>query len=146
MYLVNNRRVNCFRTHNELTMGLLGKYPLTPSVCEFCKITFSIVGGLVLGTYWVWAIKKAVVGHKQLNTVDDGCWRNIARDAKCQECYKNSAHFTQFLLSFLTYVLLSYFVRPHCANLHTPLPFLSYLYDFQTMKARHQIHWAKEYL
>ena len=41
----------------------------------------------------------------------------------CQECYKNSAHFAQFLLSFLTYVLLSYFVRLHCANIHTPLPF-----------------------
>ena len=50
--------------------------------CEFCKIMSSIVGGLVLGTHWVRAIKKAVVGHKQLNTVGDGCWRNIVRDAK----------------------------------------------------------------
>ena len=24
-------QANCFRTHNELTMGLLGKYPLAPS-------------------------------------------------------------------------------------------------------------------
>ena len=32
-------------------------------------------------------------------------------------------------LSFLTYVLLSYFVHLHCANVHTPLPLLSYLYD-----------------
>ena len=55
----------------------------------------------------------------------------------CQECYKNSALFAQFLLSFITYVLLSYFVRLHCANIHTPLSFLSYLYDFQNMKTRH---------
>ena len=31
MGLVGNRWANCFRTHNELTMGLLGKYPLAPS-------------------------------------------------------------------------------------------------------------------
>ena len=31
MGLVGNGWVNCFRTHNELTMGLLGKYPLAPS-------------------------------------------------------------------------------------------------------------------
>ena len=24
-------QAHCFRTHNELTMGLLGKYPLAPS-------------------------------------------------------------------------------------------------------------------
>ena len=41
----------------------------------------------------------------------------------CQECSKNSALFAQFLLSPLTYVLLSYFVRLHCANVHTPLCF-----------------------
>ena len=36
MGLVGNGWANCFRTHNELTMGLLGKYPLAPSVtcCE----------------------------------------------------------------------------------------------------------------
>ena len=66
---------------------------------------------------------------------------------RCQECYKNSALFAQFLLSFLTYVLLSYFVRLHCANIHTPLPFLSYPYDFQNMKTRHlNLFCAKEYL
>ena len=32
MGLVGNRWANCFRTHNELIMGLLGKYPLAPSV------------------------------------------------------------------------------------------------------------------
>ena len=37
--------------------------------------------------------------------------------------------FRPILLSFLTYVLLSYFVRLHCANVHTPLPLLSYFYD-----------------
>ena len=31
MGLVGNGWVNCFGTHNELTMGLLGKYPLPPS-------------------------------------------------------------------------------------------------------------------
>ena len=56
---------------------------------------------------------------------------------RCQECYKNSALFAQFLLSFLTYVLLSYFVHLHCTNIHTPLPFLSYFYDFQNIKTRH---------
>ena len=57
--------------------------------------------------------------------------------SSCQECYKNSALFAQFLLTSLTYVLLSYFVRLHCANIHTPLPVLSYPYDFQNMKTRH---------
>ena len=37
--------------------------------------------------------------------------------------------FRPILLSFLTYVLLSYFIRLHCANVHTPLTLLSYLYD-----------------
>ena len=32
MGLVGNGWANCFRTHNELTMGLSGKYPLAPSV------------------------------------------------------------------------------------------------------------------
>ena len=32
MGLVGKGWANCFRTHNELTMGLLGKYPLAPSV------------------------------------------------------------------------------------------------------------------
>ena len=31
MGLVGNGWANCFRTHNELTMGLPGKYPLAPS-------------------------------------------------------------------------------------------------------------------
>ena len=31
MGLVGNGWANCFRAHNELTMGLLGKYPLAPS-------------------------------------------------------------------------------------------------------------------
>ena len=64
-------------------------------------------------------------------------WRLISENTLCQECYKNSALFAQSLLSFLTYALLSYFFRLHCANIHTPLPFLFYLYDFQTMKTRH---------
>ena len=33
MGLVGKGWANCFRTHNELTMGLLGKYPLAPQ-CE----------------------------------------------------------------------------------------------------------------
>ena len=37
--------------------------------------------------------------------------------------------FRPILLSFLTYVLLSYFVRLHCANVHTPLTLLSYLHN-----------------
>ena len=47
----------------------------------------------------------------------------------CQECSKNSALFAQFLLTSLTYVLLSYFIHLHCANVHTPLTLLSYLHD-----------------
>ena len=43
--------------------------------------------------------------------------------------------FHPILLTSLTYVLLSYFVHLHCANIHTPLPFLSY--DLQNMKTRH---------
>ena len=31
MDLLGIGQVNCFRTHNELTMGLLGKCPLAPS-------------------------------------------------------------------------------------------------------------------
>ena len=49
-----------------------------------------------------------------------------------QECYKNSALFTQFLLSFLTYVLLSYFVHLHCTNIHILLPSFSFLMTSQT--------------
>ena len=55
----------------------------------------------------------------------------------CQEYYQKFALFAQFLFPLMTYELLSYSVRLHCANIHTPLPFLSYLYDFQTMKTRH---------
>ena len=51
---------------------------------------------------------------------DQGQAEQVARG--CQECHKNSALFAQFLLSSLTYVLLSYFVRLHCANIHTPSP------------------------
>ena len=32
MDLLGIGQANCFRTHNELTMGLLGKCPLAPSV------------------------------------------------------------------------------------------------------------------
>ena len=34
MGLMGNGWANCFRTHNELTMGLPGKYPLAPSVWD----------------------------------------------------------------------------------------------------------------
>ena len=34
MGLVGNSWVNCFRTHNKLTMGLPGIYPLAPSVLK----------------------------------------------------------------------------------------------------------------
>ena len=40
-------QANCFRTHNELTMDLLGKYPLAPSEnTELGK------DGTLLGTDW----------------------------------------------------------------------------------------------
>ena len=59
----------------------------------------------------------------------------------CQECYKNSALFTQFFLIFLTYGLLSYSVRLHCANIHTPLPssFLSLQFSDHEDKASRSI-------
>ena len=38
MGLVGNGWANCFRTHNELTMGLLGTYPLAPSEEEFWRL------------------------------------------------------------------------------------------------------------
>ena len=42
MGLVGNGWVNCFRTHNELTMGLLGKYPLAPSdLCLSLRAAFA---------------------------------------------------------------------------------------------------------
>ena len=50
---------------------------------------------------------------------------------------KNSLFSPNFFLTLITYGLLFYSVRLHCANLHTPLPFLFYLYDFQNMKMRH---------
>ena len=53
----------------------------------------------------------------------------------CQECYKNSTLFAQFFLSFSTYVLLSYFVRLHCANIYTPLPFFL-IFTTQNIKTR----------
>ena len=37
--------------------------------------------------------------------------------------------FRPILLSFLTYVLLSYFVRFYCTNVHTPFTLPSYLHD-----------------
>ena len=62
---------------------------------------------------------SAVMG-KQLWRLISG---NTLQVGECQECSKNSALFAQFLLSSLTYVSLSYFVRLHCANVHTPLCF-----------------------
>ena len=47
----------------------------------------------------------------------------LSLSVECQECSKNSTLLTQLLLSSLTYVSLSYFVRLHCANVHTPLCF-----------------------
>ena len=52
----------------------------------------------------------------------------------CQECYKNSTLFAQFLLSSLTYASLSYFVCLHCANVHTPFMFLLCLTTSRTSK------------
>ena len=52
----------------------------------------------------------------------------------CQECLQNSALFAQFPLSFLTYVLLSYFVHLHCANIHILLPSFSFLMTFTDLK------------
>ena len=40
---------------------------------------------------------------------------------------KKFALFAQFLFMFITHGLLFYSVCLHCANLHTPLPFLLYL-------------------
>ena len=50
----------------------------------------------------------------------------------CQECYRNFALFDQFLSKFLTYVLLSYFVHLHCANIHIHLHSFSFLMTSQT--------------
>ena len=56
----------------------------------------------------------------------------LKRFCACQECLQNSTLFAQFLLSFITYVLLSYFVCLHCANIHIPLPSFSSLMTLQT--------------
>ena len=53
--------------------------------------------------------------------------------AQCQECYQKFVLFAQFLLILITYELLSYSVCLHCANFHTPLPFL-----FIFMTSEHQ--------
>ena len=50
---------------------------------------------------------------------------------------KNSLFSPNFLVTLITYELSSYSVRLHWANLHTPLPFLFYLYYFQNIKMRH---------
>ena len=55
-----------------------------------------------------------------------------AETPQCQEYSKNFALFAQFLLTSLTYVLLSYFVCLHCANIHTLLPFFPTLMTFRT--------------
>ena len=81
--------------------------------------------------WWWWRRDKS--DGREVRTA----FTTSADDDGCQECYKNSALFAQFLLSFLTYVLLFYFVHLHCTNIHTPLPFLSYPYDFQNIKTRH---------
>ena len=59
------------------------------------------------------------------------------KDTIVRNVTKNSLFSPNFFLTLITYELLSYSVRLHCANLHTPLPFLLYLYDFQNMKTRH---------
>ena len=63
-------------------------------------------------------------------------------DAACEglvvrNVIKNLLFLPNSLLTLITYGLLSYSVRLHCANFHTPLPFLFYLYDSQNMKTRH---------
>ena len=50
----------------------------------------------------------------------------------CQECFQNSALFSQFPSNFLTYELLSYFVCLHCANIYIHLPSFSFLMTSQT--------------
>ena len=45
-YLLGNNYANCFRDHKELTMDLLGKYPLAPSVSRIisgCGYTYQCV-------------------------------------------------------------------------------------------------------
>ena len=68
---------------------------------------------------------SAVMGE-QLWRLISGNTLQVGEPKYCQECYKNSALFSQFLLTSLTYVSLSYFIRLHCANVHTPLTLLSY--------------------
>ena len=55
----------------------------------------------------------------------------------CQELLQNSLFSPNFFLTLIIYGLLSYSVRLRCANIHIHLPFLSYPYDFQTMKTRY---------
>ena len=64
----------------------------------------------------------------------------LEEDRECQECYKNSALFAQFLLTFLTYVLLSYFVHLHCTHTPTPLPFFLIFTTFRTSRQGIQIY------
>jgi hypothetical protein len=45
MYPVGIQQANCFRTHNELTMYPLGKWPLAPSVRDW-KARFHRLSGV----------------------------------------------------------------------------------------------------
>ena len=83
--------------------------------------------------------KNSPLLHSNLSHVLDSQDRStnkspptFADQVRCQECSKNSALFAQFLLTSLTYVLLSYFIRLHCANFHAPLPFFLILIIYRT--------------
>jgi hypothetical protein len=47
-YLVGNNWANGFKTHNELTMYPLGKYPLSPSVIRLTDRRAFISGGVTV--------------------------------------------------------------------------------------------------
>ena len=81
MDLLGIGQANCFRTHNELTMGLLGKCPLAPSVSrlnvglgaesfEFREEGFPECGSLLqlneLGEVVLFAIRDSEL-------LDEGC-------------------------------------------------------------------------
>ena len=77
MGLVGNGWVNCFRTHNELTMGLLGKYPLAPSDSTILRVRGLFVSG---------SINLLIVNH-QVSTPAP-CWdsRRLRFRRDCSPC------------------------------------------------------------
>ena len=85
-----------------------------------------------LAPYRPWRL-QARLWQKRLAICSPLAWFLMTR---CLSGMLQKFHsFWWIFLSFSTYVLLSYFVRLHCANIHTPLPFFL-IFTTQNIKTR----------